>query len=114
MSPWTELKEENLVSVPSGVCGVFQLGREPGKIVYVGRADASLRDSLREFLNKGYGFFQWVQVPWTKESYEMQCRLYHYASRFSKIDNQEHPYPPEGMNWKCNLSTKSPFQCDYT
>ena len=75
MTPWMPFTKENVQKIPDGLLGVFQLGKEEGLISYVGRADDDLRDRLMEFLDRGYGFFQWVQLPWVKETYEMQCRL---------------------------------------
>ena len=74
MSPWTPFTRENVQKLPDGLIGVFQLAKEEAKIAYVGRADDNLRDRLMEMLDRGYTQFQWVQLPWTRETYEMQCR----------------------------------------
>jgi hypothetical protein len=112
MSPWTEFTPDNLRSIPEGLLGVFQLSRGGVHINYVGRADADLRASLGEMLERGFTHFQWVQLPWVKETFEMQCRLYHYAGGAKKLDNVDHPYPPEGKLWRCPVSTLSPANCE--
>lgn len=112
MSPWTEFTPEKMHSVPNSVLGVFQLARGEANVAYVGRADQDLQDSLKDCLDKGYTHFQWVQVPWTKEGFEMQCRLYHFSGGSKRLDNAEHPYPPEGKNWLCRMSGKPAALCD--
>ncbi len=91
--------------------GVFQLSKGEANIAYVGRADANLREELAGLLDKGYSFFQWVQVPWTKEAFEMHCRLYHHGGGRQKLDNPDHPYPPEGKLSCCPVSAESPSMC---
>jgi hypothetical protein len=112
MSPWTPFTKENVQKVPEGLLGVFQLSKGEANISYVGRADDNLRDSLLEQLDKGYTHFQWVQLPWTKETFEMQCRLYHHGGGRRKLDNIDHPYPPEGKLWKCTVSSDTPAMCE--
>jgi hypothetical protein len=92
--------------------GVFQLSREEGAISFVGRADLDLRASLLEHLDKGYTHFQWVQLPWTKETFEMHCRLYHHGGGKQWLDNLDHPYPPEGKLWQCPVSALAPALCE--
>jgi hypothetical protein len=104
--------EVGTTTVPEGILGVFQLARGEGNVAYVGRADQDLRASLLSLLEKGYTHFQWVQAPWTKETYEMQCRLYHFAGGNKRLDNEDHPYPPEGKNWACRISGKPAALCD--
>ncbi|MGZ3650392.1 MAG: DUF7508 domain-containing protein [Bdellovibrionota bacterium] len=112
MTPWTPFTRENVQKVPDGLLGVFQLSRGEQKISYVGRADVNMRESLSEMLDKGYTEFQWVQLPWTKETFEMHCRLYHHGGGRKKLDNTDHPYPPEGKLWQCTVSTATPSMCD--
>jgi hypothetical protein len=111
MSPWTEFTQDNVNHVPDGILGVFQLSRGGATIAYVGRADQNLRLSLQEFLGKGYKQFQWVQLPWVKETYEMQCRLFHHAGGLKELDNVDHPYPPEGKLWRCAITVQTPSMC---
>lgn len=112
MTPWTEFTEKNLKNIPENFLGVFQLSRGAGNIAYVGRADENLRACIQSFLNKGYTHFQWVQVPWTKEGYEMHCRLFHHAGGIKRLDNSEHPYPPMDKSWTCKMSVKPAAMCD--
>lgn len=112
MTPWTPLTKENVQNVPEGLIGVFQLSKGEANIAYVGRADTSLRDDLAGMLGKGYSYFQWVQLPWTKETFEMHCRLFHHGGGLRTLDNPEHPYPPEGKLWRCPVSTETPAMCD--
>ena len=112
MTPWTAFTRENVQKVPDGLLGVFQLAKGEANIAFVGRADDNLRDCLMEMLDKGYSHFQWVQLPWVKETYEMHCRLYHHAGGRKKLDNVDHPYPPEGKLWPCHMSSTTPAMCE--
>lgn len=112
MSPWISYTKENVQQVPEGLLGVFQLSKGDGQIAYVGRADENLREQLMGMLDRGYSQFQWVQLPWTKETFEMQCRLYHHGGGRQKLDNGDHPYPPEGKFWRCTVSSQTPAMCD--
>jgi hypothetical protein len=111
MTPWIPFTEENIrTKVPDNVLGVFQLSRTGEKIAYVGRADKNLRTTLMDLLGKSFTDFQWVQVPWTKEAFEMHCRLYHHAGG-KTLDNDEHPFPPEGKQLICPLSAEPVALC---
>lgn len=112
MTPWTPFTAENLEQVPQRLLGVFQLARGEANIAYVGRADDDLQARLREHLDKGYTHFQWVQLPWVKETFEMQCRAYHHAGGRRRLDNPDHPYPPEGKFWQCTVSAHTPAMCE--
>ena len=112
MTPWTEFNEQNIASVPEGILGVFQLSRGEGAIAYVGRSDTELKSTLRSFIGKGYTHFKWTHVPWTKEGFEMSCRLFHHAGGKKRLDNADHPYPPEGKFWKCTVSSHTPSMCE--
>ena len=111
MTPWIPFTEENVrSSVPENVLGVFQLSKTGEKVNYVGRADEDLRTTLIPLLGKGYSHFQWVQVPWTKEGFEMHCRLYHHGGG-KTLDNDDHPYSPEGKQLLCPLSAQPTALC---
>lgn len=112
MSPWIEFTDKNLEKVPSGVLGCFQLARGEPNIAFVGRADEDLRTQIAAHLGKGYTHFQWVQLPWVKETFEMHCRLYHHAGGRRRLDNTDHPYPPEGKSWLCPLSVQPATLCE--
>jgi len=112
MTHWMKFSQENVNSVPEAILGVFQLSRDGEKIAYVGRADDNLRDRISEMLGKGYEYFQWVQLPWVKETFEMNCRLFHSAGGARKLDNLDHPYPPEGKLWRCTVSSEAPACCE--
>ena len=112
MTPWIPFTQENVSKVPEGLLGVFQLGRGEGNIVFVGRADDDLRQRLLDNLDKGYTHFQWTQLPWVKETFEMHCRLYHHAGGRQRLDNADHPYPPEGKLWRCTVSATTPAMCE--
>lgn len=112
MSPWTPYIKENVMQIPETLLGVFQLSRGEANIAYVGRADVDLRQSLLSMLDKGYTHFQWVQLPWVKETFEMHCRLHHHAGGRRRLDNADHPYPPEGKFWSCTVSAVSPAMCE--
>ena len=112
MTHWMTLTKRNLETVPPEVIGVFQLSRDGNTINYVGRSDLNLRDEIAHFLDKGYTHFQWVKLPWIKETYEMQCRLYHHAGGAAKLDNEDHPEPPQGKSWLCQMSVKPSAICN--
>lgn len=112
MTPWTIYNQENVNQIPEGLLGVFQLARGEANIAYVGRADKDLRHALGEFLDKGYTHFQWVQLPWTKETFEMHCRLYHHAGGKRRLDNLDHPHPPHGHSARCAVSSTTPAMCE--
>ncbi len=111
MTPWIPFTEEKVrTTVPENILGVFQLSKSGEKISYVGRGDVSLLDSLVAMLGKGYSHFQWVQVPWTKEAFEMHCRLYHHGGA-KTLDNDEHPFSPDGKQLLCPLSYEPVALC---
>jgi hypothetical protein len=112
MTHWEAFTQENVNQVPEGILGVFQLSKGSDLIHYVGRADDDLRTRLGEMLGKGYTHFQWVHLPWVKETFEMQCRLHHHGGGLGKLDNLDHPYPPEGKLWRCPVSSQTPSMCD--
>lgn len=112
MTHWLSLTKENLNSVPQNILGVFQLSRDGATIHYVGRADDNLRDAIAPFLGGKYTHFQWVQLPWIKETYEMHCRLYHHAGGAEKLDNKDHPESPVGKSWLCQVSVQPAAMCD--
>lgn len=112
MTHWEKFTQENVNLVPEGILGVFQLARGEGNIAFVGRADRDLRASLESHLSAGYSHFQWVQLPWVKETFEMQCRLYHHAGGKRRLDNLDHPYPPEGRTHACTVSSLAPSLCE--
>lgn len=112
MTHWETFTAENVNKVPEGFLGVFQLSKDGEKIQYVGRADQDLRASLHSMLGKGYTHFQWVQLPWVKETFEMHCRLHHHGGGLKNLDNVDHPYPPEGKLWRCPVSAQTAAMCD--
>lgn len=112
MTHWEPFTRENVDLVPVGLLGVFQLARGEGNIAFVGRSDSDLHASLLDHLNKGYTHFQWVQLPWVKETFEMHCRLYHHAGGRKRLDNPDHPYPQEGRVCACPVSATTPAQCE--
>lgn len=112
MSPWTEFTKEEVMKVPEGLLGVYQLARGESNVAYVGRADDDLRTRILEHFDKGYTHFQWVQLPWTKETFEMHCRLYHHAGGRKRLDVADHPYPSDGKTRSCPVSAQPPALCD--
>lgn len=112
MTHWEAFTEENVKQVPAAILGVFQLSKGNEKIAYVGRADVNLRDQLMAILDKGYTHFQWVHLPWVKETFEMHCRLHHHGGGLKTLDNLDHPYPPEGKLWRCPVSSETPSMCE--
>jgi len=36
-----------------------------------------------------------------KDAFEKECRDYHEFGGSDKLDNEEHPKCPDGMDWKC-------------
>lgn len=112
MTHWTEFNKHHLSEVPKAIIGVFQLSRDGQSIHYVGRSDENLHDELVKFLDKGYRFFQWQKLPWSRETYEMHCRLFHHGGGTKKLDNDEHPLPPSGNAWPCRMSYKPSALCD--
>ncbi|NUM89414.1 MAG: hypothetical protein HUU37_09445 [Bdellovibrionales bacterium] len=112
MTHWIEFTKQRLSEVPPAILGVFQLSRDGETVHCVGRSDEDLHAELSKFLDSGYRFFQWQKLPWAKEAYEMQCRLFHHAGGAGKLDNSEHPFPPEGHAWACRMSYKPAAVCD--
>lgn len=114
MSPWIELTEENISKeIPDNVLGVFQLSKNGEHIVYVGRSDSNIKEEVRHFLGKEYRYFQWVQLPWTKETYEMHCRLYHHAGGRDHLDNTDHPTSSNIKQNYCPLSLQPSSMCEF-
>jgi hypothetical protein len=82
-------------------------------VAYVGRADENLRKSLGEFSGKGYTHFCFVRVPWLKEAFEMQCRLYHHEGGRRRLDNTEHPQGPTPKMNMCLVTALPIGMCDF-
>jgi hypothetical protein len=111
MTPWIPFTAENIKSsVPANTLGVFQLSRGDEKPCLVERSDTDLLAAMMDYLDKGYAKFQWVEVPWSKEGFEMHCRLYHHGGG-KQLDNLDHPYPPEGKLICCPMSAQAPTLC---
>ena len=111
MSPWIEFDEKTLEKVPESL-GVFLLARGEGNIAYVGRADDNLRMTLCGFQGKVYTHFCFVRLPWTKEAFEMQCRLYHHEGGKRRLDNTEHPMGPSPKMNMCLINAIPLGLCD--
>jgi hypothetical protein len=112
MTHWQKLTKENVEAVPPSIIGVFQLSRDGETIHFVGRSDENLRDEIAQHMADGYTHFQWVKLPWVKETYEMHCRLFHLAGGVKKLDNKDHPEPPNGKSWLCQMSVKPSAMCN--
>ena len=112
MSPWAEFNQVAIDKVPECLA-VFLLGRGEGNVAFVGRADENLRKSLSEYIGKGYTHFRYVRVPWLKEGFEMQCRLYHHEGGRRRLDNTEHPQGPTTKMSLCEVSAQTIGMCDY-
>lgn len=111
MTPWKEFTTENLVDVPESP-GVFLLARGAENTRYVGRSNRDLATTLRGFLDKGYSHFRWVKVPWEKEAYEMQCRLYHHEGGKKRLDNKEHPVSQDPRHSQCEIACMPVGMCE--
>ena len=112
MSPWAEFNQAAIDKVPECLA-VFLLGRGEGNVAYVGRADENLRRSLAEFNGKGYTHFRFVKVPWLKEAFEMQCRLYHHEGGRRRLDNTDHPQGPTPKMNQCAVTALPIGMCDF-
>lgn len=115
MTHWEEFSEAAVEKVPNRVLGIFQLarGEVPEKsVAYVGASYSDLRAEMQKFLGKGYTHCQWVKLPWTKEVFEMHCRLYHHYEGYPRLDNSTHPEPPTKERWNCTLTSNPPALCD--
>ncbi len=115
MTHWEEFTEAAVEKVPKNILGLFQLarGEEPeSTVAFIGHSYTDLRETMREYLGKGYTHCQWVRLPWDKEVYEMHCRLYHHYGGYRRLDNKAHPEPPENQRWMCTLTSSPGAFCD--
>jgi excinuclease UvrABC nuclease subunit len=63
-----KLTEQNLYFVPSKP-GVYLLGNQQGRVVYVGKSDADLARRLKDHLKTGYGEATqfWYSDTWSPQ-----------------------------------------------
>jgi hypothetical protein len=91
--------------VRSHVPGVFATGytKETGAFVvrYIGRSDSDVRSELRAQEMDETARFKWVEAASAHSAFEAQCRLYHDFGGNDALENEYHPYAPDGTNWRC-------------
>lgn len=85
--------------VPSGMRGVFCLGKKTGEVSLVGRADKDLRTALKSFQGK-YPVFWFETAMSADECFIIQCRTYHKYLEQDTLDDRLHPVPDK-QGLKC-------------
>lgn len=91
--------------VPEDAPGAYALGFETGAVftvLFVGRADASLRDSLLERVREGRRLsFKYMAVDSVHNAFDMECVLFHEFGGARHLENTAHPERPTSTRWLC-------------
>ncbi|MFO7649946.1 MAG: hypothetical protein R6X13_01200 [bacterium] len=99
--------KESVVSriITARTPGNFAVGyvKENGAFItrFVGRSDSDVAAELRKQDADGSTKFKWSSAPSAKAAFDKQCRNFHEFGGYDALENEEHPEPPRGMNWKC-------------
>lgn len=103
--PFRLTKRSIQVNLQSDSPGVYALGTTEGdrfSVRYVGRADTDLKATLEHHVPGPYAHFQFAYALTAHDAFERQCHLYH---DYVRLDNQHHPCPPDGKEWRCPRCT---------
>jgi hypothetical protein len=96
------LNKETIESVASATPGVYVLGYVEigGDFIpkYVGRSDANINQSLKEWANTEYSKFKFECCDSPQSAFVKECRLYHDWKE--QLNNQEHPRKLDNR-WNC-------------
>ncbi len=99
-------------------CGNYALGfvddnSDNFHVVYVGRSESDLHDSLRKQLNesklvvpkyeKRTICFKYSYASSPKEAFEKECSNYHNFVNSKKLSNNTHPEGSKYENWYCPI-----------
>jgi len=95
--------------VPCGSRGVYCVGKTPGRVNRVGRADRDLNGELKT-LEADYHFFWYETVLTPRETYREQCRAFHKYYGMGGLDSDEHPVPPARVEDRCPVCGKAPAE----
>lgn len=92
-------------TIPATTPGNFAIGyvKENGAFVtrFVGRSDSDVAAELRRHETDSSTKFKWSSAPSVLAAFEKQCRNFHDFGGYNALENEDHPEPPNGMNWKC-------------
>jgi len=85
--------------------GLFAIGyvKESGAFVvrYIGRSDTDVRGTIKEQEADATSWFKWTPVSSAKAGFDRECKLYHDFGEDAVLENEGHPAPPRGTNWRC-------------
>ena len=90
-------------AVPDGVPGSFALGHarpheSAAFISFVGRSDASLRETLLRHVGSHYTAFYWLPAASAEEAWLQQCALWHeMGGPDGLLHSGGHPMPPGNL-----------------
>ena len=73
---------------------------------FVGRSDSDLREALLTRLAKKKAWhdqFKFSYAATVKEAFEKECQEFHLAASAKDLDNEKHPEPPAGTNFRCPI-----------
>jgi hypothetical protein len=73
------------------------------EVHYTGRADYDLTDRLSDYINTGYRYFKFLELPNRQAAYEMECKVYH---NLKPVDNRIHPDVPDRTSYTCPFCPK--------
>lgn len=101
-----ELNRETIDRVITSVTpGNYAIGyrKDSGGFVvrYVGRADADINEELKQQPADDGTWFKWSPADSMKSAYDKHCRNFHEFGEDMGLENEEHPEPPNGTNWRC-------------
>lgn len=110
MGPFELNYDTIAVQVPTQVCGTYALGHIDRSSVFrierVGRADADLQVSLRNFIGCSMRF-KFIPSLAPKQAFEIECELFH---QFRPPGNFIHPHRPAGADWTCPVCSAMPVR----
>lgn len=101
--PYELTKKEIDKQISRTSAGNYALGKVSNStfyVSYVGRSDVDLNGRLKKWAGK-YSKFKFSYATSSKAAFEKECRNYHDFGGSEKLDNEDHPQRPDGINWKC-------------
>jgi hypothetical protein len=80
------------IRIPDRIGGVYALGKDPKTVTVVGRADARLRDAIKDNW-KLHEFFWYDTTLSVSSGYRTLCREYHRHLEQGSLEDKTHPVP---------------------
>ena len=99
-----DLTDDNIDKIaPIGLAGNY-IYSEPKKAglnpYYIGRSDTDINDRSKHGIDE-YGKVSLLSSKNSKESFELECLLFHRFGKDKLLSNKIHPAKPKDTNYKC-------------